>query len=789
MARMSSTMALFPLEWLWRRLRGSKWAHVAGVLLIGALTALLLWQISVAWRNLGFGLAFAVPAAALLLAAIRLRPRFVIRRWNTWVGLILLGFLAWGILAFFDAPSSELKEASLGGHFGRRIIGDRDALGGLRLAGIALLAWVFLPSRPSLSTLKKRGLLLWKWLRGLSMLARRGLQAPGHWALVVGAGALKVGLWLTLSLWRALQRPLRRLASSPAKPTPESIEDSSRPSAVAVAEPPEQAPPIATADEDDFLEEPDLEPLEESPAVAMHEAVSTAQRAEPPYTGPLLQEAAGEDGWRLPSLELLDHAPAGVPTNEDNSGRARAIEEALASYGIEASVMEINPGPAVTQFGVEPGWMRKYREVRLRDEAGKPVLDEEGNPVVRREEIARTRVKVDSIVNLDKDLAMAMAAPSIRIEAPVPGKSMVGIEVPNSHFEMVTLRNSLESPAFTRLQDKSKLALALGKGSDGETAVADLAKMPHLLVAGATGSGKSISLRSVLVCLLMHATPRELRLLLIDPKRVELVTFNSVPHLLGPVIQDTEKVVGALKWAIQEMEERYKKFSAVGARNLEAYNKHRLVAEPLPYLVIAIDELADLMMSAPYDIEQALTRLAQLGRATGIHLVVATQRPSVDVVTGLIKANFPTRMSFAVSSFVDSRTILDTGGAEKLLGRGDMLYLAQDAPKPKRIQGVFVSDAEVERVVRAWNSQRAAAAPTQLATQLMEEPRETLSSTPKVADKDPLMNKAREVAQQYHKLSPSLLQRRLKVGYTKAESLLERLKEEGYGDSAQDEGL
>ncbi|MCH8189871.1 MAG: DNA translocase FtsK [Chloroflexi bacterium] len=530
----------------------------------------------------------------------------------------------------------------------------------------------------------------------------------------------------------------------------------------------------------------------------------------------MLEAAADAGGWRLPSLDILDHAPASVPSQTDNEARARLLEQSLSSYGIDASVVEINPGPAVTQFGVEPGWVRRFKDVRVRDADGKQVLDERGKPVVRREEVSRTRVKVDAIANLDKDLAMAMAAPSIRIEAPVPGKSMVGIEVPNTTSEVVSLRSILESPAFAKLRAKSKLAMALGKGSGGDPVVADLANMPHLLIAGATGSGKSVCINAVLVCILMQATPQEVRLLLIDPKRVEMAAFNSIPHLAAPVIVDVEKVVGALKWAIQEMEERYKRFAKVGARNLESYNSNQRVVEPLPYLVIAVDELADLMMAAPYDIEHSLTRLAQLGRATGIHLVVATQRPSVDVVTGLIKANFPTRISFAVASLVDSRTILDSAGAEKLLGRGDMLYLPQDAPKPTRIQGVFVSDREIERVVRAWNSQTSVRPPARMTLEeqspskpagrpvesaaIVPPPAEEPAAVPEALaltedlptalepgeNDDPLLVQAREMAQQNTRLSPSLLSRRLKIGYTKAKRLMEELEAEGQIDQEQE---
>ena len=554
-------------------------------------------------------------------------------------------------------------------------------------------------------------------------------------------------------------------------------------------------------DMDDFENEDDLDNLDEmdGPEEAPAPAAPSADASS--YLG----ETAGD--WRLPAVELLDHAPVMGPSGIDNESKARAIEDALASYNIEAKVVEINPGPAVTQFGIEPGWVRRFKEVRVKDADGKQLLDEHGRPVVRRDEVSRKRVKVDAIANLDKDLALALAARSIRIEAPIPGKPLVGVEVPNEEFEFVSLRGVIESPLFAKERAKTKLAVALGKGSGGDHEVADLAKMPHILIAGATGSGKSVSINALLASLLMQATPQDLRLILIDPKRVEMAPYASLPHLLMPVILDVDKVVSALRWAINEMDERYKKFSSIGARNIVSYNDNKKVVEPLPYIVIAIDELADLMMAAPYDVEHALTRLAQLGRATGIHLIVATQRPSVDVVTGLIKANFPTRMSFAVSSVTDSRTILDTGGAEKLLGKGDSLYLPQDAPKPKRVQGVFVSDRELERIIRAWNSQNTDSKPAHVRVDSGEEdtPPPPAASSPSAGPAspagppeakplahptlsqiiaedeamDPLYEEAKAIAERASNVSPSLLQRRLRIGYNKARSLIEMLEEEG----------
>jgi S-DNA-T family DNA segregation ATPase FtsK/SpoIIIE len=380
---------------------------------------------------------------------------------------------------------------------------------------------------------------------------------------------------------------------------------------------------------------------------------------------------------------------------------------------------------------------------------------------------------VDRIASLANDLALALASPSIKIEAPVPGKPMVGIEVPNTTAALVSLRDVIESAPFQRLRPKTKLPLALGKGVSGESLIADLTKMPHLLVAGATGSGKSIFLKSLIITLLLHATPEEVRLLLVDPKRVELVDFRNVPHLVSPVIVDRDKSLATLKWLNREMDHRYDKLAALGARDIESYNRNPRVGEPLPYIILIVDELAELMAAAPDEVERMICRLAQLARATGIHLVLATQRPSVDVVTGLIKANFPARISFAVASQVDSRTILDSAGAEKLLGRGDVLFLPADAPKPKRLQGSFISEPEIERVVSFWISQRGRPAYVpQLVEDLTKEPAPARTE-------DPLLAKARQLASEHGRLSTSFLQRRLGVGYPRAARLMDLLEEEG----------
>ncbi len=480
--------------------------------------------------------------------------------------------------------------------------------------------------------------------------------------------------------------------------------------------------------------------------------------------------------WQLPSLALLKTGSTGELSQADLAKKITLIEDTLADFDVYAKVVQVNPGPTVTQFGLEPG----FRERRDRN-----------GVVVRRE-----KIKVSEITALQNDLALALAAPSIRIEAPVPGRQVVGLEIPNGQTTVVSLRQVVESSAFQKLRLKTRLALALGEDVSGQPVAADLGKMPHLLIAGATGSGKSVCINAIISCLLLQATPADVRLLLVDPKRVELSVYNDVPHLLRPVVVDVDQVVGVLRWVVHEMDERYKRFEKEGVRNIEGFNK--LIADrggtaapfpgaadvaaaeaPLPYLVVVIDELADLMMLAPDETERLLCRLAQLARATGIHLVVATQRPSVDVITGLIKANFPTRISFAVTSQVDSRTILDTPGAEKLLGRGDMLYLPTDAAKPIRLQGVWVSEEEIEALTNHW---RALGSPSYVDTLV------NLEAAGPVDDGDELYDKAVEVSREHTRISASLLQRRLHIGYARAARLLDQLEENGVVGPAEGGG-
>jgi S-DNA-T family DNA segregation ATPase FtsK/SpoIIIE len=666
---------------------------------------LIAYWITTTWEGmlelLGIGLALIAIALGIIIW-IFARGRFSLftKYWQWWLGGIPLALAAWGIAAFFTPGSGIVSEATLGGKFGKSIIGDSYTVGALRLAGIIFLGVLILAPR-------------WTW----------------HLITNIFKG---IGKFFQL-IWQASQRQPK------VKPEP-------------------------VKREFEFAKAEEKEVVPQAPSFAPPKAAEppAPEAWEPGKYQPVL--TAG--GWQLPPITILDKPTEVELSQSDIEKRAQLIEEALTSYGVEAKVVQINVGPTVTQFGVEPGWDRKYKEIRERDK--------DGNIKVRLEEVSKTRVKVDRISALASDLALALAASSIRIEAPVPGKSMVGIEVPNTTFGLVNLRSVIESTAFQKSYAKSKLALALGKGAGGETVAADLTRMPHLLIAGATGSGKTACLNSIICCLLIHNTPDDVQFIMIDPKRVELVNFNTLPHLTAPVVVDTDKAILALRWLNQEMDNRYRKFAQAGARNIDGYNKNRHPGETMPYIVLVIDELADLMMAAFDEVEHTLCRLAQLARATGIHLIVATQRPSVDVVTGLIKANFPTRISFALTSQVDSRTILDSAGAEKLLGRGDMLYMPTDASKPKRLQGTFVSDAETERVVYFWGNQRRPEV-----TPIKFEEMSQLVSAEKGGE-DALLEAARQLAQEHKYISTSFLQRRLRIGYPRAARIMEKLEEEGY---------
>jgi len=644
-----------------------------------------------------YGMGLIMLALAFIIGLYMLwwwRFSILWRYWRWWLVGAVLAIATFGFLAFFRTHQGILHEVTLGGRWGHRVIGDQDIWGGLRLAGILLVALTIITPR-RIASLSRR--FFWD-IVGIKALYHRYIETSRFWR------------------WLGLGKEPAPVAEAKPKAEESAVDEKARKLSRQLGKRYAETAPIRTA-----------------------------------------------GGWLLPPIDILDMTHEAEVSQVDNEKRAQLLEEALASYGVEAKVVQINPGPAVTQFGVDPGWDHKYKEIKEKNARG--------NTVVRREEVSRTRVKVERIASLANDLALAMAAPNIRIEAPVPGKSMVGIEVPNVSWGAVTLRAVIESPPFQRLKAKSGLTLALGKGAGGEAVAADLAKMPHLLIAGATGSGKTVCLNAVVSCLLMHNTPDDLRFVMIDPKRVEMIQFNTAPHLLFPVVVETTRAVELLRWLGQEMERRYKLFASVGARNIETYNIKR-PAQKIPYIVLVVDELADLMLSAFEEVESGIINLAHQSRATGIHLVIATQRPSVDVVTGLIKANLPTRISFAVTSQVDSRTILDSVGAEKLLGKGDMLFLPTEATKPKRLQGCLVSDEEIEQLVKFWAGQR----PKQPAAPPAEH-------APEKAP-DSLIEQARQLAKKHTSISASFLQRRLGIGLPKANELLEQLEREGLSKSA-----
>jgi S-DNA-T family DNA segregation ATPase FtsK/SpoIIIE len=520
-----------------------------------------------------------------------------------------------------------------------------------------------------------------------------------------------------------------------------------------------------------FLQIP-KRPLQKNWKLSQHQkamAVTPSSNALPPAT----TTEKGKE-WQLPLVNTLASFTEAEVNHSELNKKAQLIEATLASFGVSAFVREVNTGPTVNQFAIEPD----------------------------------IGVKVSKIVALQNDLALALAAPAIRIEAPVPGQSRVGIEVPNDKVVIVGLRQLLESDGFQRKQ--GKLKIALGQNVAGQPIIPDLAKMPHLLIAGSTGSGKSVCINTIIASFLFHYNPDQLQFIMIDPKIVELSTYNGIPHLRFPVVtqilfdqdeededeepsfsapnqETTPTVMSVLKWTIREMERRYKHLSLTGHRNLDSYNKAAGNGnnwKKMSYLVLIIDELADLMMVAPEEAEGSICRLAQKARAVGIHLILATQRPSVDVVTGLIKANFPSRIAFAVTSQIDSRVILDTAGAEKLLGRGDMLYLSGDAAKPSRVQGTYVSDEEIDTLVQFWRNQNDVFNKKDSGNsgnkQADNWPRELREIEDARNDgTDDLFEAALEVVREAQSASVSLLQRRLRIGYNRAARLIEQLEKTG----------
>ena len=799
-------------------------------------------------------------SAALILVALSLgspRTRSLLRtdrraqRYTTAAILSLIA--AWGIAGAI-APDASLGGVSLSEHSAGGRVGAwfDSVIGWALIAAFVLVAAVVAAPSQARSAGRALGHQLKRAARGAGSWTREhgpGIVVAigqGLWtALVVLARWLWIGLrWWLREVWDALRVIGRQIAERFRRPpqengaapvpqpasTPQSTPQSTpRPPSTSNA-PEESWPPLTTTAAET---EPEPEPLDAGEDAERQLPLVPAD-AEPPSTLRTLERTAA-DGWRLPPIDLLDEDSAET-LRSDAEQQAQIIVETLASFGVDATVTQINEGPAITQFGVEPGWEVKTRQVPARDAAGAQLVDEYGRPQTATEEVSRSRVRVNRITRLADDLALALAAPSIRIEAPVPGQPIVGVEVPNADRRIVGLRSLVASEEFQLRAADGGLPIALGRDVTGKPVIADLTRMPHVLIAGATGSGKSVCINTIITSLLMQKSPEEIRLVLVDPKRVELTGYASAPHLaFSRVVTEPDEVVSVLGVVVAEMDRRYRRLEDRGARNIVAYNALADVDKPLPYWVVVLDELADMMMAAAAEVEGQLVRLAQLARAVGIHLVVATQRPSVDVVTGLIKANFPTRIAFATTSQTDARVIMDRTGAEKLMGRGDMLFMSSDTIQPRRVQGTYVSDAEIERILESWSPPEqelleesrgidnpsatggsldaaleemaadTASAASELAARRAQSDLRTLTATldtvleaeqsdtdePDIVLDEPAggadnapeldtrLSEAAELARDFERVSASLLQRRMRLGRPRAERLIEQLEQAG----------
>ncbi|HEX5506353.1 MAG TPA: DNA translocase FtsK 4TM domain-containing protein [Thermomicrobiales bacterium] len=700
------------------------------------------WRVGAALRRDIIAVGLVVLALLTLLSLLGTRGGILglwgdaLRRVFGWAAILVpLALLGWVADAFRAHPVAP---------FGPR---RRHVLGSLLLLA-AILGILHLPASDQAT------MLAWGatgqgggelgYLIAAPLVAALRPVGAGLVLLGVATIALMIALNTNLpDIWRAfvaLGRAARR-AFGPRHVAPAS------PAVTTLARPAPAAPP-----------EPEAAPLpeREAPVINLPPSAATAQpaAAAPDEPAAPLVVGAGQlplpgapdaPGYTLPALADLPLYDSVLPDRDELDRKARRIEETLTAFKVEARVREINPGAAVTQFALEPG----------------------------------LGVSVRRIKSLENDLALALAATSINIETPIPGQPRVGVVIPNLNIAKVGLRETMESKEFAR--SKAKLPVALGRDVNARYIVADLARMPHLLIAGSTGSGKSVCLNAIISTFLLTRTPEELKLVMIDPKMVELVGYNGIPHLKSPVVVEMDKVVGTLRKALSEMERRYQLFSKLQVRNIDGYQARRALdpaLEQLPYLVIIIDELADLMMTAPDEIETVLVRLAQMARATGIHLIIATQRPSVDVLTGLIKANFPARIAFAVTSQIDSRVILDMPGAERLLGRGDMLFQDPSQAKPTRVQGAFVDDPDIERIVADW---RREVPQPRYEPEWINVPAYTPGGEGDDEDKDAqMLEQALDVVQQHGTISTSMLQRRLRIGYNRAARLIEQLEEEGY---------
>ena len=694
------------------------WVAFPSAFFLAALAVLIIFS-DVRHRaldSLGYGL---IPVALFVVSfALALRHNYnpwVKKYWRVWLGSAMLVSVALGIMSMIHVSDGVIKDASYGGRWGQYLGGSPLALGALKVAVLILLTPLLIfPKYVGKAYFRSTE----KSLRVVASMSKRQAFrfAVSIKSLMKGSDPEQQKAHKGVGIMGKVSAPFRMLL----RPFFGGSE-----------------PETAGADSQG---ESGREKRKESPA-----------------------QKVSASGWNLPPTELLNKGESQPVPPTILQQMSQQIEKALADHRIDVEVDEVRTGPRIIQFGLVPGWVKLYRNSKsAKSRANEPPLED------------ASRVKVQDIVARQTDLALALKTPYLRIEAPVPGEALVGLEVPNPCPRSVVLRSVVESEPFQKVAAKNGLPVALGEDTAGEPVAGDLSGLPHLLIAGATGSGKSVCTNTIVSSLLLTNGPDKLRMVMVDPKRVELTPFNGIPHLVAPVIVDTDEVLSVLRAMQNEMTRRYKLMEEIGARNIKGYNEKS--GEHMPFLVIVIDELADLMMAASYEVEQGLVRLAQLGRAAGIHLIVATQRPSVKVVTGLLKANVPARIAFSVASQVDSRVILDTGGAEKLMGKGDMLLLNSDSPKPRRVQGTYVSDLEIEKLVEFWKQQSGPPLPEiPLDESYSPEP----GSHKDEDDEDDVLDKARELAERYQNLSASVLQRRLQVGYPKAMKLMKQLEEEG----------
>ena len=715
---------------------------------------------------LGYGWVPAGLLVAVTLVTLRYNRHVLFTHWRRLVMAVALAAISISVLSTIFPSGGALEDASLGGEWGAYLGGTPAILAAAKMAAIVFaVPLVIRPKRFGIVYLRyaKVGVLglqlglLYTYL-GLQNSARlidRRVRIL-HYGMHRQASRKDL---LKMLVMGPSKSPVRTLAY---KGDPETAIEQSD-----FGSPDFETGPDTLVQDD---ENEDWE-LPESGLIPTWDSKEPAPRKAPKPTKAIGDGAETgkrtKGSWQTPPVDMLTapdthHAPEAALQE-----MARLVETTLGDHGVRVEVTDVKAGPRIVRFGLVPGWVPKRGE-SARAAIGLDTADADPSA------LERSRVKVQSILTREKDMALALKTPYLRIEAPVPGEALVGLEVPSPSPSKVHLREVMETPTFKKLVAKGGLPIALGQDTGGTPVVLDLAALPHMLIAGATGSGKSVCINSIVASFLLTKTPEQLRILMVDPKRVELTPFNGIPHLVGPVIVDAEEVNTALRGLIREMLGRYKLMEEIGARNIDGYNKRSKVK--MPFLVLIVDELADLMMVGGFEVEQNLVRLAQLGRATGIHLVLATQRPSVNVVTGLLKANIPARAAFAVASQVDSRVILDAVGAEKLLGKGDMLLLHNESPKPSRVQGTLVYDQEIDHMVEFWLNQEGPPLP------LIDvgEPAEDVDGD----EVDALiMEEARELAARNPQLSASYLERRLKIGGRKAEEVMELLEEEGFFDS------